>query len=58
MDKRKLKIYSPEKISMIEIEALIDRGYRFDIYDGLDEDEYDDVEVFNGKDVLCSDKLQ
>lgn len=55
MEKHKLKIYNPEKISMVEIELLIDKGYRFDICDGLSEEEYDEVEVLHGKDVLRPD---
>lgn len=55
---QKLRIFNPNDISMLEIEALIDRGYRFDIYDGLDEQDYDNVkEVLYGEDEVRSDLL-
>lgn len=42
---RRLKVYSPDEITMFEIEQLITDGYRFDIVDGLSSEDYDKVEV-------------
>lgn len=42
---RRLKIYDPDEITMFEIEQLITEGYRFDIVDGLEKEDYDRVEV-------------
>lgn len=53
MERQRLKIYNPNDISMFEIEYLINKGYRFDLVDGLADEEYDKVEVLlSEKDVV------
>lgn len=39
----RLKVFNPEEITIFEIEELITKGYRFDIVDGLEPEEYDKV---------------
>lgn len=53
--RRRLRIYNPELITMYEIEELITEGYRFDIRDGLEEEDYDDLEEIgnDGEDAIC-----
>lgn len=39
-----LKQYDIDKLSIVDIEKLIDKGYRFKLVSDLDPEEYDDVE--------------
>lgn len=39
-------IFDINKVSLLDINHLIDKGWRFRLEQGLDEEEYDDVEAY------------
>lgn len=41
----KLNIYNPEKLTKHMINDLIDKGIRFDIISGLEEEEYSEIDL-------------
>lgn len=45
MERIKLNIYNPEKLTKHMINDLIDKGIRFDIIPGLEEEEYSEIDL-------------